>query len=276
MSRKSRFMEWGYSSVIAVISLIMVYPLLFMIINSFKNNKELFSNYWGLPTVFRYENYVRAWVDGKLSMYAYNSVLVTVTATLAALIMSTMLSYAIVKLRFKGANIVFLCILFAMFIPDEMNIVPRFLLLNDLGLIGTHWNLFIVYAVGALGMSTFILRNFMLSIPGELAEAAAIDGSGDWGVFFKIYVPLVVPVLLSVTILIINGIWGEYVWALVSVTDDKLRTLPIGLTVFQSLHGSNYGPLMAGLCIMTIPIIVLFTVFTRQFVEGMTSGTVKG
>lgn len=276
MIKSNRIIAWSFSAIVLAASLVMVYPIIFMVLSSFKINKELFANYWGLPTTYHWENYAQAWVDGKLSVYAFNSVFVTTIATVAALLLSTMLSYAIVQLKFKAANAVFLFALFGMFIPDEMNIVPRFLLLKDLGLINTHWNLIVVYAVGALGMATFILRNFMLSIPGELAEAAAIDGSGEWRIFFSIYVPLILPVLLSVTILIINGIWGEYVWALVSVSNDKLRTLPIGLTVFQNLHGFNYGPLMAGLCIMTLPIILLFALFTRQFVDGMTSGTVKG
>lgn len=267
--------KWLYSIPVLVASLFTVYPLVFMIMSSLKTNKELFNNYWGWPSVFHIEHFREAWVDGKISTYALNSLIVTIAATLIAVTMASLLAYAIAKMRFRGADLIMGFILLTIFIPDEMNLVSKFLLVKNLGLLGTHWNLIIVYATGSLAASTYILRNYIVSIPKELGEAAEIDGSGEWGIFLRIYLPLILPATLSVIILIINGIWGEYTWALVSVSDDKMRTLPVGLTVFQSLHGSNYGPLMAGLCIMVLPIITLFIIFTKQFTNGLTQGTLK-
>jgi len=188
----------------------------------------------------------------------------------------TLASYAIGKLKPWGYNIIFSVLLMAMFVTSEMTTVPNYMTLRSLGLLNTYGGLVIPYTAGGLVMGTYVLTNFIRSLPKELDEAALIDGAGIFGIMIHVDLPLVLPAMATVVIFNFNGVWSEFYWALITVKDEAIKTLPLGLINFASQYSSNYGVLSAGLTILTMPVVVVYLFFSQYFISGISAGALKG
>ena len=276
---KSKIIKPGriiYYLILLIIGILVLYPLLFMFMTSLKANTEVFNNPFGI-TKIHFENYLDAWRTGRVGSYFLNSVKVSFLTLMYQIIIISLASYSIGKLKPWGSGIIFSAILMMMFVSTEMVTVPNYVTIRSMGILGTHAGLIIWYTASGLVMGTYILTNFIRSLPKELDEAAIIDGAGIFQIMISIDMPLVMPALATLVIFNFNGVWSEFYWALITINRyDKLKTLPLGLINFQSQYTSNYAILTAGLCILTLPVIIVYLFFSKYFIANITQGAIKG
>lgn len=260
-----------------LLCLVVVYPLVFTILVSFKNNQEFYSNIWGLPRIWRWENYSYAWTEGKIGQYAINSVIVTLSAVTGSVLVTAFGGYALSKMRIPKANLILSAFMVFNFVPGVAYYIPLYSQMIGLRLSGTLFMLILPYLAWQIPFSVYIFKNFFDSIPSELTEAARMDGAAELQVFFQIMLPLVTPALATVTVFNFISIWGEYMWASISATSSaKIQTIPVGLLYFRGEYGIEWGPFAAAITIIVVPLIVVFIYFQKYFVQGITSSAVKG
>jgi multiple sugar transport system permease protein len=208
-----------------------------------------------------------------------NSAIIAIVVTISNLVLGSMAGYAFARLRFRGRDVLFLVVLATLMIPDQLRLVPVYLLLNAVGLtkgVLQYGGVILVLAIG--GSTIFLLRQYFLSIPRDLEEAARMDGAGFFRTFWQVMLPLAGPALAAVAILSFQGTWNGYFWPLILLQEQEQWTLPLGLSGFRLAGGlaTNYPPLMATVVMATIPIVILYLFFQRYFVEGVAASGVKG
>jgi multiple sugar transport system permease protein len=209
----------------------------------------------------------------------FNSFVIALAVTLTNVVLGSLAGYAFARLRFPGRGILFLIVLATLMIPDQLRMIPVYVLFNGLGLskgIGQYVSIVLVLAISAT--SVFLLRQYFLTIPKDLEEAARMDGAGHWTTFLRVMLPLATPAIAAVTILQFQGTWNGFFWPFVLIRDQDLWTLPLGLTQFRLVggFGTNWPPLMATVVLATVPILILYMFFQRYFVEGVAASGVKG
>lgn len=260
---------WGYFSITFGL-------FLWIFITSFKSNREIFSNPFGLPSNFQLDNYIFALVDVNMALYLLNSLIVAVFTVTLCFILGATVSYVISRFTFKGNGFIYLLFIVGLTIPLQSLIFPMFFKMHDLGLRDTLFGVIIVYTALNLPKTVFLLVGFMKAIPKEMEEAAIIDGCNYWNVFSRVIVPMSKPALATVGILVFIAAWNEYIFSTVLISSDAIKTLPLGLASFQSSHLSEYGLIAAGVIISIIPVLKAYVLFQEQIIKGMASGAVKG
>jgi len=265
-------------AVLTFVGLIVIYPLLFVLMTSLRSRFDFIMDPFGFTTLHP-SNYVNAWRIGRVGQYFFNSVVVTFTTLALQIVVISLASYALGKLKPWGYNIILSIILMMLFVTVEMITVPNYMTLRSAGLLNTRLGLILPYTAGTTGglvMGTFILTNFFRALPKELDDAALIDGAGVYQIMTRVDLPLVLPALATLVIFNFNGVWSEFFWALITIRDESLKTLPLGLINFQSQFASDYGVLTAGLAILTVPIVVVYLFFSRYFIANISAGALKG
>lgn len=260
---------WGYFSITFGL-------FLWIFITSFKSNREIFSNPFGLPSNFQLDNYIFALVDVNMALYLLNSLIVAVFTVTLCFILGATVSYVISRFTFKGNGFIYVLFIVGLTIPLQSLIFPMFFKMHDLGLRDTLFGVIIVYTALNLPKTVFLLVGFMKAIPKEMEEAAIIDGCNYWNVFSRVIVPMSKPALATVGILVFIAAWNEYIFSTVLISSDAIKTLPLGLASFQSSHLSEYGLIAAGVIISIIPVLIAYVLFQEQIIKGMASGAVKG
>jgi raffinose/stachyose/melibiose transport system permease protein len=274
-----RAMKKSVSHIILLAYLIAIlYPFLFVLFSSLKSdNQEIASNPFGFPSTFHFENYVEAWVNAKISVYFFNSLYIATLCSIATIIISSMAAFAITRMRYsKLSKGMFQFILIGMLIPGNALLLPIYILLKDVSILGTHLALIIPYTAGAIPFTVIILSAFMRSIPSELEEASVMDGLSAKGVFAKIILPISVPAVITVFIVNFIGNWNEFLLANFFISTDELRTLPVGMVGFRDAYNTNYAQMSAGIVYSVVPVMVIYAVLQKQIIEGLTAGGVKG
>lgn len=269
-----------YHIVCAVILLIMViiciYPIVWMFFGSMKDKAEFYTNIWGLPKQIHLDNYIAAWKNADLGRRFINSLIVTLGSMCIMIPVTSCAAYAVARLNFKGKNLIYMYLLLGIMIPAGVLGIPTFTVAMKMGLLNSHFGLMLIYAAQNIAMGMFIMRGFFISLPRELEEAAMIDGCSRFGCFVRIIVPLArVGVATQV---IFNGltIWNDYFMANIMITKDELRTLPLSIANFVGKHSTNYPELFAMLTMATLPVIIVFVLSQKSFIEGVAAGAVKG
>ncbi|HEX2910623.1 MAG TPA: carbohydrate ABC transporter permease [Chloroflexia bacterium] len=257
-------------------TVISIVPLLYMISTAFKPNQYVFE----FPPKFIPENpttsnFEQAWNSNNFGLYFSNSLVVSVTSTILILVLSSMMAFAFARYRFPGRTILFYSILGTMMVPGLVLILPQFVLAKNLSLLNSLHGLVVAYSANS-AVNIFFLRGAFEEIPQDLQDAAAIDGAGIWSIFWRIMLPLVKPALAAMAIFSFMGAWDEFTWALTSIQDEKLRTLPIALRLFQQSHGTQWGLVFAASLIAVVPVIIVFLIFQRYFIQGISTGAIKG
>lgn len=258
-----------------LLSVIIIYPLLWILMSSFKDYMSIYQDVWGLPEVWHFDNYVRAWTRG-ISQYFVNSVIVTIATLIGVLFIASMLAFGITQLKGKLGYLAFLLVMVCLLLSPQVCVLPLFILLRGLGLNRTYLAMILPYIAFRLPMSVMLIRSFFVSISKEMEEAAIIDGASLWQIFTKIYVPLSKPILSTVTIMTIYYAWNEFLFATILVDSSRLRTIPVGLMVFRDGLMTEWGVVMAGMVISCIPLIIVYLCMSRNFIRGLTAGAVKG
>ena len=257
-----------------VLTAISIYPLIWLVLSSLKTSAEMFGNSWALPEVWQWRNYVQAWNAG-VSRYLLSSVIVTLISTLLVVYLSAAAAYALVVLKFRGKAVIYALILGGLILPPEVALFPLFQTLTWLGIYNTYWALIIPYTAFGIPFATFLIRAYMVKIPVELSEAAAMDGAGPLWSFRNIYLPLCRPVLASAALIQSMRSWNEFIFALSFVESENVKTITIGMMSFANALRSDWSVLMAGLVISVIPVMLVFLILQRQFIGGLTQGAVK-
>ncbi len=276
-------------AVLIIAALTMLIPFLWMVFTSFKPQQQIFKM---PPVVFTTQytiaHYVRAITGGNFHIYFKNSMIVSVSVTLLNVLITSLAGYAFARLKWRGRETVFLIVLAVMMLPGLIALIPTFLIVkatpfaggnNWLGRGGTGWldsYPGLIFPMVGSAFDVFLFRQFFLSLPVELEDAARIDGCTEFGIFWRIILPLSKAVIAVVALFTFQYAWNDFLWALVITQSDKMRTIQLGLTLFKSQHTVDWGPLMAGTTLATIPTVVLFLLFQRYFVQGIALTGIKG
>lgn len=262
--------------ILGIFSLVNAYPIVWMVINSFKSESEFIVNQFGFPKVFVLENYINAWNTANLGVLFKNSIFICVTATVITVLLGALASYFLSRFTFKMNKFIYTFFIFGLLIPIHATLVPMFILMRNLGLLDTPITLIFPYIAFHLPITIFILTSFMKAFPKDIEESAIMDGCGIFRVFWSIILPMSRPALATVVILNFIYNWNEFSFALVLINDPGLQTLPLGLANFAGQFTTNYGAQMAGLTMSLIPIVIFYLLLEKEIVQGMTAGAVKG
>lgn len=266
--------EWIRIAVLAIVSLIVVFPFFWMVICSFKSSSEVLSKNAFWPTQWHPENYVLAWGRARFDIYFRNSLLMALASVAGQLITSSMAAYAFAKMKFKLNKPLFMLFLCSMMIPQEATIISNYLTLSAVGLMDTFFAVICTSIVSVFGV--FLLRQFYMTIPDALLEAAKIDGAGEIQSFVSIVLPLGKSAMATIAIIGFIGSWNSYLWPLIITNSMELRTVQTGLRAMMTLdQGVEWNQLMAMSTLITVPTIVLFVALQKYFVQGITKVGLK-
>lgn len=271
LGRMTSVFLWAFLIALAVV---VVYPLLWMVMNGFKTNSELFGNPFAMPTHWSFDNYVKAWNRG-VQDFVTTSVLVTITSTITTVFISAWAAYGLTRVRIPFGRVWSTFILGGLMLAPAVALVPLVKMFQSLGLYNTWWALMILYTAFRIPFTTFLIRAYMIDLPSEIDEAAEVDGASRWKTFWQIILPMCKPVLISTVLLHVLFSWNEYLFAMIFTSGDEARTLPVGLTSLMSKHGTDYPVVFAGMVIAAIPVILLFLACQRYFVKGLADGVGK-
>ena len=273
---RTRLFDWTVTAFLLLGGLLMMIPFLWMFSTSWRLAKDSFSlpPQW-LPTAWRIENYQEVLNGIPFLAFVVNSLKVSVLITLGQLVTCSMAAYAFARLRFPGRDLLFLLFLSQLMVPQQVTIIPIFILIRVLGLLDTHWALIIPAIFSAFG--TFLLRQFFLTIPYELEDAARVDGAGYFRTFLQIILPLAGPGLSTLAIFVFNFYWNEFFRPLLFISTWEKMTLPLGLTVMRGYLGvGNVAAIMAGVSMGILPVLIVFLLAQRYLIEGITLTGIKG
>lgn len=257
-------------------ALLNIYPLVFSIFCSFKGNLEIFSSFTALPKNFRYENYITAWKVGNIGKYFLNTILLAAGTLGVAGFFGSLASYILAKFTFRLKPLVYTFFTVGMMIPIQAVLIPLSYIFGKLGMMNNYPMLILLYAAFCFPMTILILTGFMNSIPTELEEAMVIDGAGIYQVFLKIILPLSMPGIISVSIFNFIQVWNNLLFPLIFISDRDKGTISMGLLSFFGEYSTNYSASMAGICLTTIPVIIVYLFFQDKIENGLMSGAVKG
>ncbi|MBT2290646.1 carbohydrate ABC transporter permease [Paenibacillus albidus] len=258
--------------------LVILFPFLFVLFSSVKkDNNAIALNPFGIPQDFVFSNYVEAWVNAKISTYFFNSLYISILASVVSILLASMFAFAVTRMRQgKWNTLLFSLVLVGMLIPNNALMLPIYTIVRKLGILNTHWALIIPYIANAIPFTIIILAAFMRSLPREIEEAAVMDGLKAPGIFAKIIVPLSVPAMVTVFIVNFLGNWNEFLLANYFLSNDELRTLPVGMVQFRDQYQMNYAQMSAGIVYSVVPVIVIYAILQEKIIEGVTAGGVKG
>jgi len=260
-----------------VAALFWLIPLLFIIFTSFKTRADLMQGSpFSLPKTFTFANYEAAWKTGKFTVYGLNSLIISATKPPINMFIAALAAFALSRLRFRFQRGLFLFFVMGTMIPVQVALGPIFTMILNAGLLSTYLGILLPYIAFGLPYQIFLFHGFFKAIPRDLDEAAKIDGCSAFGLLFRIILPLSLPILGAVFILDFVATWNEFAIALVILSSSSSWTIPLGLTSFQGQFTTNYGALNAAIVLSILPVILVYLIFQRYFVAGLTTGAVKG
>ncbi len=246
--------------ILILLAIILAFPLVWMLLTSVKNQREVFTSI--LPSTLDFSNYQRVWTGLDLPRHLANSMYVTVLTVTIVVFVATLAGYVFARYQFRGRDLLFYVFLGAMMIPQQAILIPMFIFLKNISLL--------------VAFGIFLMRAFFKSLPGELADAARIDGCSDFGVFRYVYLPLARPGIATVTIFQFMGTWNEFLFSTSFISKPELRTIQPSLYQAIGRYTTDYTALSSGLVLAIIPIVILYLVLQRQFIKGLTAGALKG
>lgn len=272
---RGRILQLLGNAVLLIGVFLTIMPFVYMVSASFKPGSELFSiPVRVLPDDLYLGNYELLFGETSFLRWFANSVFVALARTVIAITLSLMAGYAFAKFEFRFKRPLFLLVIATLTLPLYVILVPLFSMMATLGWMDTYWALILPFTAQAIGI--FLARQQLLGIPNELLEAARIDGASEWGIFTRIVVPLAQPVIAVMGILFFTASWNDYIWPLIVLTSDEKFTVSLGLPSLIGPYDQEYGAVMAGSFLGTLPIVIIFLIFQRRFIEGIMAGALKG
>ncbi len=276
MKKRSKYKKYHYVIIafLAVLSAIMMYPMVWMFLTSFKSNAEIRTYRTKvLPVEWTLERYRSAFERAPVAGWFANSMFVTICVTAAVILTSTLIGYVFAKYEFRGKKLLFVLLLATMMVPPQVTMIPRYLMIQKMHLFNTRWALIVPGLVSAF--SIYLARQFIGDIPDSLCEAAKIDGAGPIRIYWHVILPNIKPAIGSIGIFTAMMHWNDYLNPLLMLNDMEKMTLPLGLVIFDSQRTSDLSATMAAASMIMLPMIVIFLVFQKQFIKGMTMSGIK-
>ncbi len=259
-----------------VFTLIYLTPFFSALVTSVRTQEEISVNgFWSLPEKITLENFPMAWTQGRVSNYLLNSFIITIPALIGTIFLSSLSAYALARFKFVGNRPIYFMYVAGTMLPFQILLLPVFLLNNKLGTYNTYWSVIIIHIAFQLGFCTFVLRNFMRTLPGEILEAARIDGASEWGIYWRMVMPLTIPSIAALATLEFTWIFNDYLWAILLLQDDSLKPVTAGLSTLQGQFITNWPLIVAGSLIATVPTLLVFLFLQRYFIGGLTLGSGK-
>jgi multiple sugar transport system permease protein len=272
----NKFVQIAKNILYVLVFLIFFIPIYWAIVTSFKQSTEMFvfPPRWVTlsPTL---EHYIKVLLNTQVPLNFRNSLFISLVTVLVTLVLSTIATYGFSRFKFKFKNIILISLIVIRMLPPSILIVPLYVMINRLGLLDTYWGLIFVYTSMNIPFSIWILKIFFDSVPRELDESAALDGCGQWLIFYKIILPLTRPGLIAVSILTFFLSWNEFIIALILTSSAKVRTISLGLYAFMSEQGVQWGSMTAAATLAILPPAIFFIIFQKYFISGITGGAVK-
>lgn len=268
--------RWIIAVVMVVLALATLYPLLFTLNVSQKTRREYILDRFGLSDTYGLDNFVDAWQTSGLGTYAANSTIVTLGSVALLLVFGSMAGFAFSQLRFRGSKVAFLLILGALLVPFQVVMVPFFRVMGEIGLLDTHAGLILAYTSQFLPFTVFLMTSYYSRIPGDIIEAARIDGASTLGIYARIMLPLGRPALLSVGILNALFCWNDVLISLLTMQSADHRTLMVGVTALRGQYSDNIPLFASGVVMAALPVLIVYLFFQKQITDGVTAGSTKG
>ncbi len=274
-SKKLSVSKITINTLLVFLTAVVVYPLYWTVINSLKTTGELFTNSFNFPHTLHFENYKAAW-DLGLSQYFLNSIYVSVVSIFLTVFLGALCAYGLTRFNIKGQNALFIVILGGLMLSPEVALVSLYKILQALHIYNTRLAMIIPYIAFKLPFAVFLIRSYFLTFPREIEEAAIIDGCNSFQIFYKIIVPISLPIFAATAIMDAIFVWNEFLFALVFVENKDIVTIPVGLMAFRDALNTDWTVLLAGIIISSLPMVILFLFMQKYFVKGLASGSVKG
>lgn len=256
-------------------AVLILFPLFNMVLSSFKSTREIFQHPYELPQEWLFSNYTEVWVTGGFGRYFLNSVVITAVSIGLVLVLGSMAGFGVARYRYRLSIFIYLLFLAGIMLPLKAAIIPLFLVIRRLGLMDSRWALVLIFTAMSLPSTVFILTGFMRSIPRDLEDAARIDGANDFGIYRRVILPLATQAIALVTIYNSVPVWNDFFFPLVFIQTDRLKPLPLGMSVFFGQYQTNWGLLFAALSLAILPMLILYLFMARNFIRGMTAGAIK-
>ncbi len=278
-TKKKDSISWGrlllYAFLI-IFTLTYLMPFFSAIVTALRTQEDISVNgFWSIPQEITLSNFPTAWSQARVNNYLLNSFIITIPALVGAIFLSSLSAYALARYRFPGNRFLYFMYVSGTMLPFQILLLPVFLLSNELGIYNSYWALIIIHVAFQLGFCTFVLRNFMRTVPGEIMDAARIDGASEWGIYWRIMMPLTVPAIAAVSTLEFTWIFNDYLWAIILIQDDSLKPVTAGLSTLQGQFVTNWPLIVAGSLIATLPTLIVFVALQRYFIGGLTLGSGK-
>ena len=272
-TRLSRIPTWVFIGLLLVVE---VYPLLWLLLSSFKTNAEFtLEPFWTLPSRLDWQNYIDAWNSG-MNVYFLNSILAVFPSLALIILLSAAAGFALEVMLWRGRNTILLIFLAGIMVPAQMLLLPLFTIYFQLGLIDTRWALIITYTVFGLPLSVFLMAGFFKAVPRSILEAAILDGANIYQVFFRVAVPMVANGIMTIALVQFFFLWNDLLFSLTFISSDENRTIQTGLLNFTGEFGQvAWGPTFAAISLAVFPTLILYLVLNQQVVKGLTAGSLK-
>ncbi len=263
--------------VLLILSILFIAPTVGVLLSSIKTTRDIaLGELWRIPSELYFGNYVEVLNNPAVGQYFINTLLVTVPATFASIVLGSLAGYVFAKLPFRGSEILFLILVSGMFFPPQVILIPLFRLFKNVGLIDTLWPIFLVHTALGIPICSLLMRNFFSTIPVEVREAAILDGANEWQILIRIALPLSLSALAVLATLQFTWIWNDFLWPLIFTQSDEKRTIMIGIVNLRGQYTVAWGVQGALSLVASLPTIIIFLFFQRYFIKGMTMGAVKG
>jgi ABC-type glycerol-3-phosphate transport system permease component len=258
-------------------SVISLFPIIWMLSTSLKEKNEIYTNASLIPrNAFNFKNYIEAWNYGGFKLYVLNSLFYTTVVVVGVVLVASLAAFAISRLELAGKKPIYFVFMGTMMIPVPGAFISLFIVVSNLGLANTRLGYMLPLIAISLPISIFILKSFFDELPKEIEESAIIDGARSFQIYYKIMIPLARPAIATIVILNMLSVWNEFLLALVMFSNNKLMPIQMGLSVFVGQYTTQYELLMAAMSIMVIPVILVYVLMQKQFIQGITSGAIKG
>jgi multiple sugar transport system permease protein len=262
--------------ILCVSAFLWLVPVITALITSLRTYDEILTNgFISWPETITFENFKTAWERGGISRYLPNSFIITLPSIVLTMFLSSLAAYALARFKFPANRVIFFTFVGGMMLPFQVLLLPVFKLTDFLGLYDTYWGLIFFHTAFQLGFCTFMLRNYMRTVPGEIIEAARIDGCSEIGIWAKIMLPLTLPAIAAIATLEFTWIFNDYLWAIVLTSNDALKPVTAGLATLQGQFITDWPVIVSGALIGTLPTLLVFLFLQRYFIEGLTLGSSK-
>ncbi|MCC7354917.1 MAG: carbohydrate ABC transporter permease [Anaerolineae bacterium] len=275
--RARRWLTRGIKYLVLIVFLVYFFlPIFWITSAALRPGQDVLQDPFGLPRTLQLSNLLKAWNTGRFNRYVWNTVIYCATTVTGVLIISSLAGFGLAQLQFPGRDFIFTVTLLGLMVPFQSIMIPLYYLARDLHILGTYWAMILPGIGLGLPFGVFLMRAFFRGLPHELADAAKIDGCNEWGVFWRVMLPLAYPGLITLAIFQFRNTWNAFALPLVLVPRDVLRPVATGMLQFQSRFTSDRAGIAAAALITSIPVLLLYLILQRQFVRGITAGALKG